>query len=67
MDGREHPTGGSLDQAESVEQMAATDVAMRHYFNAEDWVTARGKAFPGLRRGGHLGKGVNLGLGPERR
>ena len=41
---------GSLDHEEREEQMAAVDAAMRHYFRSEDWIRARAREFPGLKR-----------------
>lgn len=39
-----------MDQCPREVQMAAVDAAMRYYFNSDDWIAARGKEFPGLRR-----------------
>lgn len=39
---------GSLDAAPPPIQMKAVDVAMRHYFGADDWLNEREKSFSGL-------------------
>jgi len=40
----------TYDLASSVMVMKAVDLALRRYFGVEDWLTARNKTFPGLRR-----------------
>ena len=40
----------TYDFADSVVVMKAVDLALRHYFGAEDWLTVRNRLFPGLRR-----------------
>jgi len=42
-------TCGTLDNGNPEEQMAAIDKAMHVYFDAEDWIVARAKQFPGLK------------------
>ncbi len=44
------PIPGSWDEARPGEQMQAIDLAMRDYFGADDWLKARDKQYPGLRR-----------------
>ena len=41
---------GTLDHATPTEQMASVDKVMRLYFGSKDWVQARTKEFPGMRR-----------------
>lgn len=43
---------GTYDFVDPVEQIKAIDLAMRHYFAAENWVEVRNKRFPGLRNEG---------------
>ena len=43
-------TSVPLDSATAAEQMEAINAALSHYFESEEWLTARHKAFPGLRR-----------------
>lgn len=40
---------GSYDLASGAERMAAVDLALRHYFQADNWLAERNKQFPGLR------------------
>ena len=40
----------TYDFANSAMVMKAVDVALSHYFGAEDWLTVRNRLFPGLRR-----------------
>jgi hypothetical protein len=42
------PANGLLDSAPPEEQMRANDLAMRHYFEAEDWIAERNRRFPEL-------------------
>ena len=35
---------GTFDHARPVEQMQAIDLALRHYFNAIDWLRERDRA-----------------------
>jgi hypothetical protein len=39
---------GPLDSASPEEQMRAIDLAMRHYFEAENWLAEQNRRFPGL-------------------
>ena len=41
---------GPLDSMAPSDQMRAIDAAMRQYFESEDWLRQRDKAFPGLGR-----------------
>ncbi|MBM3946157.1 MAG: hypothetical protein FJ315_01995 [SAR202 cluster bacterium] len=41
---------GTYDFVGPAERMKAMDLAMRHYFAAENWVQVRNKRFPGLKR-----------------
>ncbi len=40
---------GTFDSASPVEVLKAVDLAMRQYFDANDWLTVRNRLFPGLR------------------
>ncbi|MBI4329732.1 MAG: hypothetical protein HY673_00440 [Chloroflexi bacterium] len=40
---------GSYDEAAGADRMAAIDLAMRHYFQADNWIAERNRRSPGLR------------------
>lgn len=41
---------GTYDFASPVELVRAIDLAMRHYFEVDDWLDLRNRHSPGLRR-----------------
>lgn len=41
---------GTYDFASPVELVRVIDLAMRHYFEVNDWLSLRDRLFPGLRR-----------------
>ena len=41
---------GTYDVASPVTVMKAVDLAMRQYFDADDWLAVRNRLFRGLRR-----------------
>ena len=46
----EQGDSGPLDSAAVADQMKAINAAMKHYFDAEDWLRERSKVFPGIGR-----------------
>ena len=46
----EQGDSGPLDSAAVAGQMKAINAAMKHYFDAEDWLRERSRVFPGMGR-----------------